>query len=180
MSQYFSLAAGSTVAAVSTAHGKAGIAVIRITGSDSINIVSKVFFPRSGKKISDYPASSAIFGDIYCNGDCVDSGLLTVFYGPRSYTGEDTAEISCHGNNLCVSMILSALFENGAEPAGPGEFTRRAFINGKLDLAQAEAVAELIDAESTAAIKLSSSFFTAVEFADSASERAVLMVSATK
>ncbi len=155
MSEFSSLVSGSTVAAVSTAPGRAGIAVIRVTGDDCIKIVSRVFVPRSGRVLGEYPSAKAVFGDIYCRGEIIDNGICTVFRAPASYTGEDTAEISCHGNDLCVSMILSELYEKGAKPAGPGEFTRRAFLNGKLDLAQAEAVAELIDAESTAAIKLS-------------------------
>lgn len=145
----------STVAALSTARGKAGIAVIRVTGSDCFEIVKKVFVPRSGKDLADYPASSAVFGDIYYDGEIIDSGLCTIFFAPHSYTGENTAEISCHGNDLCASLVLSSLFEAGALPAGAGEFTRRAFTNGKLTLTQAEAVAELIDAESTASLRLS-------------------------
>ena len=145
----------STVAALSTARGRAGIAVIRITGSDCFDIVKKVFVPRSGRDIASYSPSTAIYGDIYYEGEVIDSGLCTVFFAPHSYTGEDTAEISCHGNDLCASLVLSSLFAAGAVPAGPGEFTRRAFTNGKLTLTQAEAVAELIDANSTASLRLS-------------------------
>lgn len=146
---------GSTVAAVSTAPGRAGIAVIRMTGKESLDIASKVFFPRSGRALYEYPSSKAVFGDIYHNGEIIDNGICTVFRAPASYTGEDTVEISCHGNDLVASMILSSLISSGARQAEPGEFTKRAFINGKLSLSQAEAVSELIDAESTAAIKLS-------------------------
>lgn len=153
MSDIYSVS--SVVAAVSTAPGKAGIAVIRVTGNGCFDVVSKVFVPKSGKKLCEYGTSKAVYGDIYHGGEVIDSGLCTLFFAPHSYTGEDTAEISCHGNDLCVSMILSSLIANGAAPAGPGEFTKRAFLNGKLSLSQAEAVAELIDAESTAAIKLS-------------------------
>ena len=144
-----------TAAALSTAPGKAGIAVIRVSGDDCFSIVSKVFFPRSRKALSSYPCAKAVFGDIVCGGEVLDNGLCTVFHAPHSYTGEDTAEISCHGSELGVSLILSALFAAGAVPAGPGEFTRRAFLNGKLTLSQAEAVGELIDAQSTAALRLS-------------------------
>jgi tRNA modification GTPase len=145
----------STVAALSTARGKAGIAVIRVTGSDCFDIVKKVFVPRSGKELESYQSSTAVFGDIYYEGEVIDSGLCTLFFAPHSYTGENTAEISCHGNDLCASLVLSSLFEAGARPATAGEFTRRAFTNGKLTLTQAEAVAELIDAESTASLRLS-------------------------
>ncbi len=145
----------NTVAALSTAPGKAGIAVIRVSGIDCFSIVSKVFFPRSGKKITDYKGASAVFGDFIYENEALDNGLCTVFYAPHSYTGEDTAELSCHGSELGVSLILSALFAAGAVPAGPGEFTRRAFLNGKLTLSQAEAVGDLIDADNTAALRLS-------------------------
>ncbi|MBE6572372.1 MAG: tRNA uridine-5-carboxymethylaminomethyl(34) synthesis GTPase MnmE [Ruminococcaceae bacterium] len=145
----------STVAALSTARGKAGIAVIRVTGPDCFDIVSKVFVPRSKKALRDYPTHTAVYGDMLYEGDVVDSGLCTVFFAPNSYTGEDTAELSCHGNDLCVSLILSSLYAAGAVPAGAGEFTRRAFTNGRISLSQAEAVAELIDAQSTAALRLS-------------------------
>lgn len=145
----------STVAAVSTAPGRAGIAVIRITGKDSLGIASEVFVARSGKALFEYPSAKAVFGDIFHNGEIIDNGICTVFRAPNSYTGEDTVEISCHGNDLVASMILSSLISKGARQAEPGEFTKRAFINGKLSLSQAEAVSELIDAESTAAIKLS-------------------------
>ena len=145
----------STIAALSTARGKAGIAVIRVTGTDCFDIVSKVFVPRSKKRLRDHPSHTAVYGDMLFEGDVVDSGLCTVFFAPNSYTGEDTAELSCHGNDLCVSLILSSLYAAGAVPAGAGEFTRRAFTNGRLTLSQAEAVAELIDAQSTAALRLS-------------------------
>ena len=144
-----------TCAAISTAHGKAGIAVIRMTGSDSVNIASKVFFPRSGKKLVDVPHAKAVFGDIYYSGDIIDNGICTIFYAPHSFTGEDTVEISCHGSELGTSLVLSSLFAAGAIPAPAGEFTKRAFLNGKLSLMQAEAVAELLDAQSTSSIKLS-------------------------
>ncbi len=145
----------STVAAISTAHGKAGISVIRMTGEDSIDIAQKVFLPRSGKKICEYRSSTAIFGDILHDGEIIDNGLCTVFFAPNSYTGENTVEISCHGSELGTALVLASLLKAGAKRAGPGEFTKRAFLNGKLDLIQAESVAELIDAESTAALKLS-------------------------
>lgn len=144
-----------TIAALSTPAGKGGIAVIRISGQDCFSIVSKVFIPRSGKSLLSYGSSRAIFGDLYYEGEIIDNGLCTVFFAPHSYTGENTAEISCHGSELGVSLILSSLLKAGAVPAGPGEFTRRAFLNGKLTLTQAEAVGELIDADSTAALRLS-------------------------
>ena len=143
-----------TIAALATAGGKGGIAVIRLSGDDSIEIASKVFKPFKFD-ICDAKSNMQVYGEIVdSKGMRIDTGLATVFRAPHSYTGENTVEISCHGSPVGVSLILTALFENGAEHALPGEYTKRAFVNGKLDLTQAEAVGELIDAESTAAHKL--------------------------
>lgn len=143
-----------TIAALATAGGKGGIAVIRLSGDDSIEIASKVFKPFKDT-LCDAQSNLQIYGKIVgSDGNMIDTGLATVFRAPHSYTGEDTVEISCHGSPVGVSLILAALFENGAKHALPGEYTKRAFINGKIDLTQAEAVGELIDAESTAAHKL--------------------------
>lgn len=144
-----------TIAALSTAVGKAGIAVVRVSGEDCFSIVEKVFFPRSGKSLGEYASARAIYGNILYNGEVIDDGLCTVFHAPHSYTGENTAEISCHGSELGVSLLLSALYAAGAKPAGAGEFTKRAFLNGKLSLSQAEAVGELLEAESMVALRLS-------------------------
>lgn len=143
-----------TIAALATAGGKGGIAVIRISGDDALQIASRVFVP-FGKKLDETPSNLQVYGEIVdIKGNRIDTGLATVFRAPRSYTGEDTVEISCHGSPVGVSLILSTLYENGAEHALPGEYTKRAYVNGKLDLTQAEAVGELIDAESTASHKL--------------------------
>ncbi len=143
-----------TIAALATAGGKGGIAVIRLSGDEAIEIASKVFRPFR-TKLCDAESNMQIYGEIVSgDGSRIDTGLATVFRAPHSYTGENTVEISCHGSPVGVSMILSALFENGAKHALPGEYTKRAFVNGKLDLTQAEAVGELIDAESTSAHRL--------------------------
>ena len=143
-----------TIAALATAGGKGGIAVIRLSGDDSIEIASKVFRPFKCD-LCDAQSNMQVYGKIIGSDGCtIDTGLATVFRAPHSYTGENTVEISCHGSPVGVSLILTALFENGAENALPGEYTKRAFVNGKLDLTQAEAVGELIDAESTVAHKL--------------------------
>ncbi len=143
-----------TIAALATAGGKGGIAVIRLSGDDSIEIASKVFRPFKGH-LSQAESNMQIYGEIVDgDGQRIDTGLATVFRAPHSYTGENTVEISCHGSPVGVSLILTAIFENGAEHALPGEYTKRAFVNGKLDLTQAEAVGELIDAESATAHKL--------------------------
>ena len=145
-----------TCCALSSAHGKAGIAVIRLSGDDAFEIASKVFFPANGRKLSEIPANKAVYGSILSlDGKKIDTGIATCFHAPFSYTGENTVEISCHGSPVGVSAILAQLFAAGAKPALAGEFTKRAFVNGKLDLTQAEAVAELLDAESMSALKLS-------------------------
>ncbi len=152
-----------TCAAVATAPGKAGISVIRLSGDDCIQIAEKVFFPLSKKKLSEIPANMAVYGDIRGKDNVkIDSGMCTCFYAPKSYTGENTVEISCHGSPVGTSLVLSLLLENGAKMALPGEFTKRAFVNGKLDLTQAEAVAQLIDAKSSSALKLSLSHLDGV------------------
>ena len=143
-----------TIAALATAGGKGGIAVIRLSGDDAVEIASKVFRPFKAD-LCKAESNMQVYGEIVDTaGNRIDTGLATVFRAPHSYTGENTVEISCHGSPVGVSLILTALFENGAEHALPGEYTKRAFVNGKLDLTQAEAVGELIDAESTAAHKL--------------------------
>ncbi len=143
-----------TIAALATAGGKGGIAVIRLSGDDCIEIASKVFKPFR-TTLPDAVSNMQIYGEIVDgNGSRIDTGLATVFRAPHSYTGEDTVEISCHGSPVGVSLILASLYENGAQHALPGEYTKRAYVNGKIDLTQAEAVGELIDAESTASHKL--------------------------
>ena len=135
-----------TIAAISTPFGRGGIAVIRVSGENAVEAAGKVFVPASGKKLGDIPANTAVHGAIIKSGRTIDDGLCTVFRAPRSYTGEDVAEISCHGGILLTERVLEALFEAGARQAGAGEFTRRAFTAGKLSLSQAEAVGMLIDA----------------------------------
>ena len=142
-----------TIAAVSTPYGRGGIAVIRVSGGNAIEIAGRVFRPGKGE-LSGIPANKAAHGSIVKNNRVIDDGICTIFRAPRSYTGEDTAEISCHGGILLTERVLEALFEAGARQAGPGEFTRRAFAAGKLSLTQAEAVGMLIDAENDDQITL--------------------------
>lgn len=144
-----------TCAAISTAHGKAGISVIRISGDEAIAVADKIFKTPSGKKLCELSTNTAAFGTIFSvNGEKIDTGIATLFKNPHSYTGEDTVEISCHGSPVGTSLVLGAILDAGARQALPGEFTKRAFVNGKLDLTQAEAVADLLDAESSAELKL--------------------------
>ncbi len=150
------MAGYSTIAAIATPPGKGGVAVIRISGPDAFGIADRMFLPASGHRLSEAPPRLQIRGDILLNGEAIDDGLATRFVSPRSYTGEDTVEISCHGGFLITKMVLSAALAAGAEVAGPGEFTRRAFINGKLSLTDAEAIGNLLEASSAAAVRLAS------------------------
>lgn len=156
------MTADKTVAAVSTAYGRGGIAVIRISGNAAIDVAGKMFCPKSGRALSETEDRRAVYGDIICSGEKLDDGIAVVYRAPRSYTGEDMVEISCHGGILLTEKVLSAVFECGAEPAGAGEFTQRAFINGKLDLSKAEAVIGLIDAQTDEQLKLSASHTSGV------------------
>ena len=143
-----------TIAALSTPPGKGGVALIRISGEDAIAIADKVFCAKNGVPVSEIPSRYAAYGDAFFEGDPIDDVLLTVFRAPASYTGEDTVEITSHGGTLIVDAILTALYTAGAVPAAPGEFTRRAYMAGKLSLSEAEAIGELLDAKSMAQVKL--------------------------
>ena len=141
-----------TIAAVSTPRGKGGIAVIRISGADAVNVGEKVFFPKSGKNLSQLDVGHTVWGDIYAvdeegNKIAVDDGMAVVFRAPRSFTGEDTVEISCHGGILVTETVLSAVLAAGARAAYPGEFTRRAFISGRMTLSQAKSLGDLLEAK---------------------------------
>ena len=143
---------GDTIAAISTARGKGGVALLRISGPDAISVCQKVFLPKSGKPLSEYAPRTAIFGSIYAPDDRgawneIDNGLATVFCAPASFTGEDTVEICCHGGVLLTQTVLTACFAAGARPAEAGEFTRRAFLNGKMGLSAAEALGDLLEAQ---------------------------------
>ncbi|MFO7923866.1 MAG: tRNA uridine-5-carboxymethylaminomethyl(34) synthesis GTPase MnmE [Bacteroidales bacterium] len=142
---------GHTIAAIATPPGQGAIAVIRLSGEKSFEICEKVFHPAdSGPPLTERGANTIHYGRIHDNGEIVDEVLLALFHSPRSYTGEDVAEISCHGSVYLQQKILKLLLDNGAVLAKPGEFTKRAFLNGKMDLSQAEAVADLIASESAA------------------------------
>ncbi len=145
----------NAIAAISTPYGRGGVALIRISGDDAIAVADRMFSLKRGKKLCDCEGGRAYYGDILLENEIIDDGIATLFRAPHSYTGEDTVEITCHGGILISSKVLEACFEAGASPAGPGEFTKRAFMNGKLSLSQAEAVINIIDAETNAALKLS-------------------------
>ncbi len=138
---------GITIAAISTPYGKGGVALVRVTGPDALRIASQVFAPKSNTSIQDIPSNKAVYGNFYDNDGVFDDGIVTLFRAPNSYTGQDTAELSCHGGVLVTKKLLQAVISAGAEYAAPGEFTKRAFINGKLTLSQAEAIGGIIDAK---------------------------------
>lgn len=144
-----------TVAAVSTPRGKGGIAVVRISGENTEKIVEKCFVPY-GKPILSRAPRSAVYGKIVNGDDIIDTGICVLFANGASFTGEPMAEISCHGGILVTSRVLEAVIAAGASAASPGEFTKRAFINGKLTLSEAEAVGKLIDADTVSKAELAS------------------------
>ena len=144
------------IAAVSTPPGKGGVAIIRMSGDGAFEIAEKAFKPTSGKNISDYPSRTQIYGHIIYNEEKIDDVLLTKFPSPHSYTGEDTVEVSCHGGILVTRTVLETLLTLGARAAEAGEFTRRAFINGRLSLTEAEAISDLLEAKSRDQMRLSS------------------------
>lgn len=141
----------NTICAIATAPGGA-IGIIRISGKDAINIVDSIFRPIGSKKtLAERSAYTLAFGNIMADGDkVVDEVLASVFRAPHSYTGEDSVEISCHGSAYILKQVMGLLIKNGCQTAAPGEFTKRAFLNGKMDLSQAEAVADLISSTNKA------------------------------
>jgi tRNA modification GTPase len=143
-----------TICAPATAIGGA-IAVIRISGSQSLNICEKIFYPSDRNiKLVDLKGFTVVLGEIRSGDEVIDEVLLTVFRAPHSYTGENSAEISCHASPFIIRKILELLINSGAIPAKPGEFTQRAFFNGKLDLSQAEAVADIIASKTSSSHKI--------------------------
>lgn len=141
-----------TIAAVSTPRGKGGIAVIRISGADAAAVADKVFFPKSRRALSETDHAKSVYGDIIAkdaDGSAVniDDGMAVYFRAPRSFTGEDTVEISCHGGVLVTQAVLEAVLAAGARPAEAGEFTRRAFISGRMSLSQAKSLGDLLEAK---------------------------------
>ena len=144
-----------TIAAISSGNAPGGIGVIRISGDNAINVAASVFTPMDGSSIEELKGYRAKYGNIIINGKKADNAVALVFRAPKSYTGEDVAEISVHGGMLALQNTLQAVFDAGALPAEAGEFTRRAFLNGKIDLTQAESVARIISAQGQAELKAS-------------------------
>lgn len=143
----------TTIAAICTAQGEGGIGVIRISGDDSLRIADKVFKNINNKKVADMKGYTAAFGKVCNNGEEIDEAVVLVYRAPHSYTGENVVEISCHGGIFITKQVLRAVLDNGAVPAQAGEFTKRAFLNGKIDLTEAESVIDIISAKSRSAAR---------------------------
>lgn len=144
-----------TIAAISTPRGEGGIGIVRLSGDKAIEILGKIFKPKSQKKVEDIKSYTINYGHIYDKETLVDEVLVSVMKGPNTYTREDIVEINCHGGYLITEKVLELVLKNGCKIAEPGEFTRRAFLNGRLDLTQAEAVIDLIHGKTEKSISLS-------------------------
>lgn len=145
-----------TIAAISTAVSESGIGIIRISGDNTFDVIDKIYRSKSGsKKLSQVPTHTIHYGFICDDEEVVDEVLVMVMRGPRSFTAEDTVEINCHGGVFAMRRILDLVIQKGARPADPGEFTKRAFLNGRIDLSQAEAVIDVIQAKNEYALKSS-------------------------
>ena len=147
----------NTIAAIATAMSSSGIGIVRISGEESFQIIDKIFKAKGSgdKKLSTEPSHTIHYGHIYDGDEMVDEVLVMIMRGPRSFTAEDTIEIDCHGGVLVTKRILETVLKYGARPAEPGEFTKRAFLNGRVDLTQAEAVIDVINAKNQYALKSS-------------------------
>lgn len=144
-----------TIAAISTAMTPSGIGIVRISGPDAFQTADKVYRGKKGKKLSEQKSHTVHYGCIVDKGETIDEVLVLLMRGPHSYTGEDTVEIDCHGGVLVMRKILETVIQNGARPAEPGEFSKRAFLNGRMDLSQAEAVIDIINSKNDYALKSS-------------------------
>ena len=138
----------TTIAAIATAPGAGGIAVVRLSGPESYAVAARVFHPANpNKNVEEAKGYTALFGSFVEGDDAFDEGVALFFREPHSYTGEDVVELSCHGGSAVARRLVEACIAAGAVPAAPGEYTRRAFLNGKMSLTQAEAVMDIISAD---------------------------------
>lgn len=144
-----------TIAAIATAMSSSGIGIIRISGEDAVTITEKIFRMKNGKKLSEMPTHTIHYGHICDGEEVIDEVMVLLMRGPKSYTREDTVEIDCHGGVYVMRRVLETVIRYGARPAEPGEFTKRAFLNGRIDLSQAESVIDLIHAKNEFALKSS-------------------------
>ena len=146
----------TTIAAISTAMSASGIGIVRISGEDAMEVISRIYRSKGGKKrIKEVPSHTIHYGYIYDGEELIDEVLVMIMRAPRTFTGEDTVEIDCHGGVFAMKRVLETVLKNGAEIAGPGEFTKRAFLNGRMDLSQAEAVMDVIQAQNEYALRSS-------------------------
>ena len=146
----------TTIAAISTAMSASGIGIVRISGEDAMEVISRIYRSKGGKKrIKEVPSHTMHYGYIYDGEELIDEVLVMIMRAPRTFTGEDTVEIDCHGGVFAMKRVLETVLKNGAEIAGPGEFTKRAFLNGRMDLSQAEAVMDVIQAKNEYALRSS-------------------------
>ena len=144
-----------TIAAIATAMSSSGIGIIRISGDEAVGIVDRIFSMKNGKKLSDMPTHTIHYGHIKDGDEVIDEVMVVLMRAPKSYTKEDTVEIDCHGGVYVMKRVLETVIKYGARPAEPGEFTKRAFLNGRIDLAQAESVIDIIHAKNEFALKSS-------------------------
>ena len=146
----------TTIAAISTAMSASGIGIVRISGEDAMEVISRIYRSKGGKKrIKEVPSHTIHYGYIYDGEELIDEVLVMIMRAPRTFTGEDTVEIDCHGGVFAMKRVLETVLKNGAEIADPGEFTKRAFLNGRMDLSQAEAVMDVIQAKNEYALRSS-------------------------
>ena len=149
---------GDTIAAISSAVADSGIGIVRVSGPDSFSVADRIYRSKNGKKkLSEEKSHTIHYGYIEDDGEVIDEVLVMIMRGPGTFTAEDTVEIDCHGGVCAMRRILEAVIRNGARPAQPGEFTKRAFLNGRIDLSQAEAVMDVIQAKNEYALKNSAS-----------------------
>lgn len=144
-----------TIAAIATAMASAGIGIIRISGEEAVTIAERIFLMKNGKKLSEMPTHTIHYGHINDGDEVIDEVMVLLMRGPKSYTREDTIEIDCHGGIYVMKRILETVIKFGARPAEPGEFTKRAFLNGRIDLSQAESVIDVIQAKNEFALQSS-------------------------
>ena len=144
-----------TIAAVATALNDSGIGIIRVSGDEAISIVDRIYKSNGENRLLDFHSHTIHYGFIYDENELIDEVMVSVFKAPKSYTTEDTVEINCHGGVLVIRKVLDLVIKNGARAAAPGEFTKRAFLNGRIDLSKAEAIMDMIYAKNDFALKSS-------------------------
>ena len=152
---------GDTISAIATAQGEGGIGIIRLSGEQAIAVAERMFRPASGKALSDYASHRAVYGRIVDEaGQVIDEAMVLIMKAPHSYTKEDVVELQCHGGVMPLRKTLALTYQHGARPAEGGEFTKRAFLNGRLDLSQAQAVMDIITAKTDRSLKMATGHLT--------------------